>query len=203
MGDTIPLLDNHPSIQLYTDYIYLDTDERRRFAQVSHEYLIEQIQIKKHPFTEASNQIIPLDFNHPVKEIFWVIQADVCLQESANSNIGAILNYPIQSQVSSSRTQDSLNHTIYAPPRGNSESGSEVLNRKMTNKNDYFNYHTRFNHDSKLLFNGQHVNSAFGTAKMVFNGSDRFSERDAFTFLIILKIFNFINSSFYKFYFFK
>jgi hypothetical protein len=29
---------------LWVDYIYLDTDERRRFAQVSHEYLIEQVQ---------------------------------------------------------------------------------------------------------------------------------------------------------------
>ena len=34
---------------LYVDYIYLDTDERRRFAQVSHEYLIEQIQYSKNP----------------------------------------------------------------------------------------------------------------------------------------------------------
>ena len=29
---------------VYCDYIFLDTDERRRFAQVSHEYLIEQLQ---------------------------------------------------------------------------------------------------------------------------------------------------------------
>ena len=32
------------NVYLYCDYIYLDTDERRRFAQVSHEYLIEQVQ---------------------------------------------------------------------------------------------------------------------------------------------------------------
>jgi hypothetical protein len=29
---------------LWVDYVYFDTDERRRFAQVSHEYLIEQVQ---------------------------------------------------------------------------------------------------------------------------------------------------------------
>jgi hypothetical protein len=54
---------------LYVDYVYLDTDERRRFAQVSHEYLIEQLQ-----FTgdETSNNNIKLNFNHPVKEIIWV-----------------------------------------------------------------------------------------------------------------------------------
>ena len=54
---------------LYVDYVYLDTDERRRFAQVSHEYLIEQLQ-----FTgdEAPSQSIKMNFNHPVKELIWV-----------------------------------------------------------------------------------------------------------------------------------
>jgi hypothetical protein len=57
---------------LYVDYIYLDTDERRRFAQVSHEYLIEQLQ-----FTgdETANNKIKLNFNHPVKELVWVEKA--------------------------------------------------------------------------------------------------------------------------------
>ena len=55
------------SCDLYVDYIYLDTDERRRFAQVSHEYLIEQLQY--HPL-EAS-KINELNFNHPVKELIW------------------------------------------------------------------------------------------------------------------------------------
>ena len=49
------------------DYIYLDTDERRRFAQVSHEYLIEQLQ-KQSASATTSNK---LNFNHPVKEIIW------------------------------------------------------------------------------------------------------------------------------------
>lgn len=57
---------------LYVDYVYLDTDERRRFAQVSHEYLIEQLQ-----FTgdETASRNIKLSFNHPVKEIIWVEKA--------------------------------------------------------------------------------------------------------------------------------
>ena len=41
-GDGTPAPEE--SFDLYVDYIYLDTDERRRFAQVSHEYLIEQLQ---------------------------------------------------------------------------------------------------------------------------------------------------------------
>ena len=53
--------------KVWADYIYLDTDERRRFAQVSHEYLIEQLQYSSN--TAASK--LKLNFNHPVKEIIW------------------------------------------------------------------------------------------------------------------------------------
>jgi len=54
-------------VELWADYIYLDTDERRRFAQVSHEYLIEQVQ-----HTSGSDASLDLNFNHPVKELVWV-----------------------------------------------------------------------------------------------------------------------------------
>ena len=54
------------------DYIYLDTDERRRFAQVSHEYLIEQIQEQSADGTGS----FKLNFNHPVKELIWTSDAD-------------------------------------------------------------------------------------------------------------------------------
>ncbi len=61
------------SCKLYVDYIYLDTDERRRFAQVSHEYLIEQVQFTgaESIETAASNKNVTLNFNHPVKELIW------------------------------------------------------------------------------------------------------------------------------------
>ena len=55
---------------LWCDYIYLDTDERRRFAQVSHEYLIEQVQEQTLTTPTGSND---LNFNHPVKELIWVL----------------------------------------------------------------------------------------------------------------------------------
>jgi hypothetical protein len=51
---------------VWCDYIYLDTDERRRFAQVSHEYLIEQVQ---HQSFSGTAQSLDLNFNHPVKEL--------------------------------------------------------------------------------------------------------------------------------------
>ena len=60
--------------KLYADYIYLDTDERRRFAQVSHEYLIEQVQ--EHQLLDQSTN--NLNFNHPVKELIWTSYTDGC-----------------------------------------------------------------------------------------------------------------------------
>ena len=51
------------------NFIFLDTDERRRFAQVSHEYLIEQVQRIHGP---ANTKQIDLNFEHPVKELIWV-----------------------------------------------------------------------------------------------------------------------------------
>ena len=60
---------------LYVDYIYLDTDERRQFAQVQHEYLIEQLQFTGAEAVSASSAYkSKLALNHPCKELVWVIQ---------------------------------------------------------------------------------------------------------------------------------
>ena len=67
------------TVNLWADYIYLDTDERRRFAQVSHEYLIEQLQ--REQGTAATSK--KLNFNHPVKELIWVNQDATNLTEGA------------------------------------------------------------------------------------------------------------------------
>jgi len=58
---------------LWVDYIYLDTDERRRFAQVSHEYLIEQVQEQTLQGGKSGDH--KLSFNHPVKELIWFATA--------------------------------------------------------------------------------------------------------------------------------
>merc|ERR1712070_1182784 len=61
---------------LFVDYIYFDTDERRRFAQVSHEYLIEQLQFTGDESVTSTNVKVKLNFNHPCKELVWVVQRD-------------------------------------------------------------------------------------------------------------------------------
>ena len=67
---------------LYTDYIFLDTAERRRFSQVQHEYLIEQVQrkngtIAKNALNALNPSYIRFKFNHPIKEIIWTVQPKV------------------------------------------------------------------------------------------------------------------------------
>jgi len=57
-----------PTVEVWCDYIYLDTEERRRFAQVSHEYLIEQVQTQSEG---TAAQKYKMNFNHPVKELIW------------------------------------------------------------------------------------------------------------------------------------
>jgi len=68
LSETLPQISittNYSSnISVYTQYIYLDTEERKRFAQNTHEYLIEQVQYQK-----ATGNQIKLNFNHPVKEL--------------------------------------------------------------------------------------------------------------------------------------
>jgi len=61
---------------VYIDYIYLDTEERRRMAQNSHEYLIEQTQYNEEKGITSVNNRIDLTFNHPVKELVWVVQPE-------------------------------------------------------------------------------------------------------------------------------
>ena len=58
---------------LWVDYIFLDTDERRRFAQLSHEYLIEQLQFTGEEAITSTNVKSKLNFNHPCKELVWFL----------------------------------------------------------------------------------------------------------------------------------
>jgi len=61
---------------LYVDYVFLDSDERRRMAQKPHEYLIEQLQFTGDESVGSSSNKIKLNFNHPCKELVWVVQPD-------------------------------------------------------------------------------------------------------------------------------
>ena len=63
---------NKNVFKVWANYVYLDTEERRRFAQKGHEYLIEQVQhTGSDTVTTAATKQVRLSYNHPVKELVW------------------------------------------------------------------------------------------------------------------------------------
>ena len=77
---------------LYVDYVFLDTDERRRMAQNPHEYLIEQLQFTGDESVGSSSNKIKLNFNHPCKELIWVVQPDANVDYCSSLLCGELLN---------------------------------------------------------------------------------------------------------------
>ena len=66
---------------------FLDTDERRRMAQNPHEYLIEQLQFTGDESVGSSSNKIQLNFNHPCKELIWVVQPDANVDYCASLHL--------------------------------------------------------------------------------------------------------------------
>ena len=89
--DTLFSLDG----RLHCDYIFLNSEERRMFAQKNHTYLIEQLQI--HDGNGINNNTvndnIHLDFNHPVKDLFWIYRAEDIRLTNDWFNFSRTLNY--------------------------------------------------------------------------------------------------------------
>ena len=83
---------------LYVDYVFLDTDERRRMAQNPHEYLIEQLQFTGDESVGSSSNKIKLNFNHPCKELIWVVQPDGNVDYCSSLECGQPLNKVLGAQ---------------------------------------------------------------------------------------------------------
>jgi hypothetical protein len=77
------------NMRMYGDFVHLDVEERRRFVANSHEYLIEQVQFTPSQSIDqtATTVQIPMEFNHPIKELFWVVQRE------ASANVNQPFNY--------------------------------------------------------------------------------------------------------------
>lgn len=76
-----------PSCSLFVDYVYSDTAERKRMAQVSHEYLINQVQTLEESAT-TSNPRAKLVFNHPCRELIFTVQRESIAYDQAGANFG-------------------------------------------------------------------------------------------------------------------
>jgi hypothetical protein len=142
-----------PNVELWADYIYLDTDERRRFAQVSHEYLIEQVQ-RETGTGKAESANIKLNFNHPVKELIWVNQTSALSTELASG------------------------YSTNADATKNKNGGNGTPSTVADN-NDYFNYITLGGATFDQVMNGVNSCERFTKMKLQLNGHDRFAERPA------------------------
>jgi len=70
------------SASIWFDYVFLDTEERRRTAQISHEYLIDQLQFTGDESITAESNKIKLSVNHPTKAIYFVVQSDSNVESS-------------------------------------------------------------------------------------------------------------------------
>ena len=122
---------------LYVDYVFLDTDERRRMAQNPHEYLIEQLQFTGDESVGSSSNKIKLNFNHPVKELVWVVQPDQNVDYCSSLECGQTLYNTLGAQpFNYTDAVDALPNAIHS--FGGPESVAET-STSFINANGLFN----------------------------------------------------------------
>ena len=156
-----------PDVSIWAEYIFLDQNERKRFANDSHEYLIQQLQY----VTEEVSNNIEINFNHPVKELIWIF-----------TNTTRTTEIDIKSNIA--------DPNAYVHKKLSND-GKSLLSQgtETVGGNDYFNYNpsagsSYFIEASKSgssMFNGNY-NEHFDTFTLELNGHDRFEKRKAVYF---------------------
>ena len=95
-GNTLDSAFSLSDVRVYVDYIFLDEYERKKFAQMKHRYLIEQVQYNDGEAIPADTTVkaVNLPFNLPVKALYWISQLDATVLEKHNDrfNFSAMLN---------------------------------------------------------------------------------------------------------------
>ena len=168
---------------LYVNYIFLDTDERRRMAQNPHEYLIEQLQFTGDESVGSSSNKIKLNFNHPCKELVWVVQPDANVDYCAAYTGGELLYKVYGAQpFNYSDAVDALPNSLHA---FQTAAGADV-----TISGDVFQDHSHGGGataatDAATFVLGESAldmhcwgENPVVVAKLQLNGQDRFSERE-------------------------
>ena len=176
---------------LWVDYCYLDTEERRRFAQQSHEYLIEQVQFTGAESITSSSNKIQLNFNHPVKELFWVVQRDSFVDCATTSSVNASLYGPQPFNYS-----DDFDTSIWALSAGSDNITSNILQGAPVSLASFgtavpttagalgatgtVEYLLPFLLSKVILASGVRCEgkNPVEVAKLQLNGQDRFTERE-------------------------
>ena len=206
---TVPSLS---SASLFVDYVYLDTDERRRFAQAAHEYLIEQLQYTGDESTSQMSNKVKLSFNHPTKELIWIVQPQAWTQDlSSTSTIGTDgaygkqwFNYTdaVDPSYSSSLLYNQPLNDVIGYGASNSYGFANAYgqsNMSYLNNGQYINNETGFASGVGAVpgmaaggANAVYIPTAFGPgqnpvaqALLQLNGHDRFSIRDGRYFSLV------------------
>ena len=126
---------------LWVDYVFLDTDERRRFAQLSHEYLIEQLQFTGEENVSGSSNKVKLNFNHPVKELVWVMQQSASLFGCYDDS-GSKVDSTGDAAESNGYKREGMNLTETANIQLNGHDRFAVREGKYFNRVQPFQHHT-------------------------------------------------------------
>jgi len=179
---------------LYVDYIFLDTDERRKMAQNPHEYLIEQVQFTGDESVGSSSNRIKLNFNHPCKELVWVVQPDANVDYCAsleNTDATGLWSLYGAQPFNYTDALDALPNSLeaYSTSAGASEVISGNLFVDGPTAVDTSNS-TVGDAASFVLAECAMDKHCWGenpvvTAKLQLNGQDRFSEREGSYFDVV------------------
>jgi hypothetical protein len=187
---------------LYVDYIFLDTDERRKMAQNPHEYLIEQVQFTGDESVGSSSNKIKLNFNHPCKELVWVVQPDANVDYCASLEGGETLYKTLGAQpFNYTDAIDALPNAIHAFGSDESISGTNAVISggvfQLSDAGDVSSGVEGQDQGSSLSDAGTFVlaetaldmhcwgENPVVTAKLQLNGQDRFSEREGSYFDLV------------------
>jgi hypothetical protein len=143
------------TVSLWVDYIFLDTDERRRFAQLSHEYLIEQLQFTgQEAVTSSSGLKTKLNFNHPCKELIWFIT---------------------NSETTDTQKANWFNYTTAVSSISPGTNGADLPKNYNALKSKLMQ--TNINFETKGTNNSSMPSNPVKSSKLILNGNDRFYER--------------------------
>ena len=172
--------------QLWVDYIYLDTDERRKFAQLSHEYLIEQLQFTGSETLNTTTTRVKLNFNHPCKELIWVAKlSGIPTNGWYNYTIpenNTVPNYTNHQYNNLITTNSSSIYPFYSNANNYNITSNVIISSSLETdvKGNVFLNIEPYN-DS---FNDKYVNP-FTDALLQLNGNDRFAVRNGEYFNLV------------------